>query len=139
MTANCSRSAGRDSSTPGEYVRSCRTLLSIALTRRGHSGNGCRHFATSSAARDRVADATDRRANALQKLSQLNEDITKAQKESSPARCFEREKPCLLWTARGKSPREFGQSLAIREYAVVFHVANAMRQLETSSEGHTFE
>jgi LuxR family transcriptional activator of conjugal transfer of Ti plasmids len=45
----------------------------------------------------------------------------------------EREKACLLWTARGKSSWEIGRILSISENTVVFHIKNAMRKLGTSN------
>jgi DNA-binding CsgD family transcriptional regulator len=43
----------------------------------------------------------------------------------------EREKACLLWTARGKSSWEIGRIMGISEHTVVFHVRNAMKRLGT--------
>ncbi|WP_284205992.1 LuxR family transcriptional regulator [Mesorhizobium tianshanense] len=45
----------------------------------------------------------------------------------------QREKECILWTARGKSSWETGKILGISVNTVNFHVKNAMRKLETAS------
>jgi LuxR family quorum-sensing system transcriptional regulator CciR len=45
----------------------------------------------------------------------------------------EREKVCLLWTARGKSSWEIGRILSISENTVAFHIKNAMRKLGSNS------
>jgi LuxR family transcriptional activator of conjugal transfer of Ti plasmids len=45
----------------------------------------------------------------------------------------EREKVCLLWTARGKSSWEIGRILGISENTVIFHIKNAMKKLGTKN------
>jgi DNA-binding CsgD family transcriptional regulator len=51
-------------------------------------------------------------------------------------RLTDRERDCLLWTARGKTAWEVGQILAISEETVLFHVKNATRKLGVFSKHH---
>jgi DNA-binding CsgD family transcriptional regulator len=48
----------------------------------------------------------------------------------------DRERDCLLWTARGKTAWEVGQILAISEETVLFHLKNATRKLGVFSKHH---
>jgi DNA-binding CsgD family transcriptional regulator len=45
----------------------------------------------------------------------------------------QREKDCLIWTARGKSSCDIGTILAISPNTVNFHIKNAMKKLGTGS------
>lgn len=48
----------------------------------------------------------------------------------------ERERECLLWTARGKTAGETSTILAISSETVVFHLKNAMRKIGVYSKHH---
>jgi LuxR family transcriptional regulator, activator of conjugal transfer of Ti plasmids len=50
----------------------------------------------------------------------------------SPA-LSQREKDCLIWTARGKSSCDIGTILTISPNTVNFHIKNAMKKLGTAS------
>lgn len=45
----------------------------------------------------------------------------------------QREKECILWTARGKSSWEIGRILGISINTVNFHIKNVQRKLDTAS------
>lgn len=45
----------------------------------------------------------------------------------------ERERECLLWSARGKSSWDIGMIIGISEHTVNFHLKNAMAKLEAGS------
>ncbi|MDX8535493.1 LuxR family transcriptional regulator [Mesorhizobium sp. VK25A] len=49
------------------------------------------------------------------------------------ANLSQREKECILWTARGKSSWEIGKILGISVNTVNFHIKNVMRKLNTAS------
>lgn len=51
-------------------------------------------------------------------------------------RLTDRERDCLLWTARGKTAWEVGQILTISEETVLFHLKNATRKLGVFSKHH---
>jgi DNA-binding CsgD family transcriptional regulator len=48
----------------------------------------------------------------------------------------DRERECLLWTARGKTAVEISTILAISSETVVFHLKNAMRKIGVYSKHH---
>lgn len=48
----------------------------------------------------------------------------------------QRERECLLWTARGKTTWAVGEVLSISEHTVLFHIRNAMRKLDVYSKHH---
>ncbi|MEO3429047.1 autoinducer binding domain-containing protein [Pelagibius sp. CAU 1746] len=60
--------------------------------------------------------------------------------ESAPdqgrVRLTDRERDCLVWTARGKTAWEVGQILCISEETVLFHLKNATRKLGVFSKHH---
>ena len=60
--------------------------------------------------------------------------------EDAPAqgrvRVTDRERDCLLWTARGKTAWEVGQILSISEETVLFHLKNVTRKLGVFSKHH---
>ena len=49
------------------------------------------------------------------------------------AQLTERERECLLWSARGKSSWDIGMIVGISEHTVNFHLKNAMAKLEAGS------
>ncbi|GAB4392379.1 MAG: LuxR family transcriptional regulator [Kiloniellaceae bacterium] len=51
-------------------------------------------------------------------------------------RLTDRERDCLLWTARGKTAWEVGQILTISEETVLFHLKNVTRKLGVFSKHH---
>lgn len=51
-------------------------------------------------------------------------------------RLTDRERDCLIWTARGKTAWEVGQILSISEETVLFHLKNATRKLGVFSKHH---
>jgi LuxR family transcriptional regulator, activator of conjugal transfer of Ti plasmids len=62
----------------------------------------------------------------------LAEDVA----EQGRVRLTDRERDCLLWTARGKTAWEVGQILTISEETVLFHLKNVTRKLEVFSKHH---
>ena len=62
----------------------------------------------------------------------LAEDIA----EQGRVRLTDRERDCLLWTARGKTAWEVGQILSISEETVLFHLKNATRKQGVFSKHH---
>lgn len=56
--------------------------------------------------------------------------------ENNRVRLTDRERDCLLWTARGKTAWEVGQILTISEETVLFHLKNATRKLGVFSKHH---
>lgn len=56
--------------------------------------------------------------------------------EETPIRLTERERECLLWTARGKTTWEVGQVLSITESTARFHLRNSMVKLDVFSKHH---
>ncbi|NIA70102.1 hypothetical protein HBA54_15965 [Pelagibius litoralis] len=56
--------------------------------------------------------------------------------EQGRVRLTDRERDCLLWTARGKTAWEVGQILAISEETVLFHLKNGTRKLGVFSKHH---
>ncbi|WP_193369932.1 helix-turn-helix transcriptional regulator [Pelagibius marinus] len=60
--------------------------------------------------------------------------------ESAPdlgrVRLTDRERDCLVWTARGKTAWEVGQILSISEETVLFHLKNVTRKLGVFSKHH---
>ena len=62
----------------------------------------------------------------------LAEDVV----EQRRVRLTDRERDCLLWTARGKTAWEVGQILTISEETVLFHLKNATRKLCVFSKHH---
>jgi DNA-binding CsgD family transcriptional regulator len=61
----------------------------------------------------------------------LAEDVAA---EQSRVRLTDRERDCLLWTARGKTAWEVGQILTISEETVLFHLKNTTRKLGVFSK-----
>ena len=53
-----------------------------------------------------------------------------------PIRLTERERECLLWTARGKTAWEVAQIMTVSYDTVLFHVRNAMAKLDVHSKHH---
>ncbi|MGF1592176.1 MAG: LuxR family transcriptional regulator [Kiloniellaceae bacterium] len=51
-------------------------------------------------------------------------------------RLTDRERDCLLWTARGKTAWEVGQILSISEETALFHLKNVTRKLGVFSKHH---
>jgi len=51
-------------------------------------------------------------------------------------RLTDRERDCLVWTARGKTAWEVGQILSISEETVLFHLKNVTRKLGVFSKHH---
>jgi len=51
-------------------------------------------------------------------------------------RLTDRERECLLWTARGKTAWETSEILHISEETVVFHLKNAMRKIGVFGKHH---
>ena len=62
----------------------------------------------------------------------LSEDVP----DHDRVRLTDRERDCLLWTARGKTAWEVGQILTISEETVLFHLKNATRKLGVFSKHH---
>jgi DNA-binding CsgD family transcriptional regulator len=62
----------------------------------------------------------------------LSDDVA----DQGRVRLTDRERDCLLWTARGKTAWEVGQILAIAEETVLFHLKNASRKLDVFSKHH---
>ena len=62
----------------------------------------------------------------------LAEDVA----EEGRVRLTDRERDCLLWTARGKTAWEVGQILTISEETVLFHLKNVTRKLGVFSKHH---
>ena len=56
--------------------------------------------------------------------------------EEQRVRLTDRERDCLLWTARGKTAWEVGQILSISEETVLFHLKNGTRKLGVFSKHH---
>jgi len=56
--------------------------------------------------------------------------------EEGRVRLTDRERDCLLWTARGKTAWEVGQILTISEETVLFHLKNVTRKLGVFSKHH---
>ncbi|CAE7211281.1 lcfB [Symbiodinium sp. CCMP2456] len=56
--------------------------------------------------------------------------------ETQRVRLTDRERDCLLWTARGKTAWEVGQILSISEETVLFHLKNGTRKLGVFSKHH---
>lgn len=54
----------------------------------------------------------------------------------SLVRLTDRERECLLWTARGKTAWEASEILHISEETVVFHLKNAMRKIGVFGKHH---
>ena len=53
-----------------------------------------------------------------------------------PVSLTERERQCLLWTARGKTAWEVSSVLGITERTVLFHLNNSMAKLRVFSKHH---
>lgn len=70
--------------------------------------------------------------NAHEAFLALADDV----EEPGRVRLTDRERDCLLWTARGKTAWEVGQILAISEETVLFHLKNATRKLGVFSKHH---
>ena len=62
----------------------------------------------------------------------LAEDVA----DQGRVRLTDRERDCLLWTARGKTAWEVGQILSISEETVLFHLKNVTRKLGVFSKHH---
>lgn len=45
----------------------------------------------------------------------------------------EREKDCLMWTAKGKTSWEIGQIMGLSESTVVFHISKAVNKLDVTN------
>jgi DNA-binding CsgD family transcriptional regulator len=87
---------------------------------------------------DTEPEATLGRLNALASLFHLAfTDMTDGGLPSIPVQLSDREKDCLLWTARGKSSWDIGMILNINENTVNFHLKSAMRKLDTANRTHT--
>lgn len=56
--------------------------------------------------------------------------------EQGRVRLTDRERDCLVWTARGKTAWEVGQILKISEETVLFHLKNVTRKLGVFSKHH---
>ena len=56
--------------------------------------------------------------------------------EEGRVRLTDRERDCMLWTARGKTAWEVGQILAISEETALFHLKNTTRKLGVFSKHH---
>lgn len=56
--------------------------------------------------------------------------------DRQPAVLSQRERECLLWTARGKTTWAVSEILSISEHTVLFHIRNAMRKLGVYSKHH---
>lgn len=54
----------------------------------------------------------------------------------SLVRLTDRERECLLWTARGKTAWEISEILHISEETVVFHLKNSMRKIGVFGKHH---
>ncbi|MGD1877413.1 MAG: LuxR family transcriptional regulator [Kiloniellaceae bacterium] len=70
--------------------------------------------------------------NTHEAFLRLAEDVA----EPGRVRLTDRERDCLMWTARGKTAWEVGQILAISEETVLFHLKNATRKLGVFSKHH---
>lgn len=92
-----------------------------------------------SRAADTEPEATLGRLNAL--ASQFHLAFTEMTQfgglPSIPVQLSDREKDCLLWTARGKTSWDIGMILNINENTVNFHLRNAMRKLDSANRTHT--
>lgn len=53
--------------------------------------------------------------------------------QTPPVHLTERERECLLWSARGKSSWDTGEILSLSEHTVNFHIKNAMAKLVCTS------
>ncbi len=60
------------------------------------------------------------------------EDVT----DQGRVHLTDRERDCLVWTARGKTAWEVGQILSISEETVLFHLKNVTRKLGVFSKHH---
>ncbi|MFK7856473.1 MAG: LuxR C-terminal-related transcriptional regulator [Granulosicoccus sp.] len=54
-------------------------------------------------------------------------------KSSKSKELSEREKDCLVWTAKGKTSWEIGQILGLSESTVVFHISKAVNKLDVKN------
>lgn len=70
--------------------------------------------------------------NTHEAFLRLAEDVA----EGARVRPTDRERDCLLWTARGKTAWEVGQILSISEETVLFHLKNVTRKLGVFSKHH---
>lgn len=70
--------------------------------------------------------------NTHEAFLKLSEDAP----EQGRVRVTDRERDCLLWTARGKTAWEVGQILSISEETVLFHLKNVTRKLGVFSKHH---
>jgi LuxR family quorum-sensing system transcriptional regulator CciR len=59
--------------------------------------------------------------------------LQRCSSETPRAQLTDRERECLLWSARGKSSWDISRLLSISEHTVNFHVKNAMNKLGTST------
>lgn len=70
--------------------------------------------------------------NTHEAFLRLAEDVADRQR----VRLTDRERDCLVWTARGKTAWEVGQILRISEETVLFHLKNVTRKLGVFSKHH---
>jgi DNA-binding CsgD family transcriptional regulator len=70
--------------------------------------------------------------NAHEAFLSLSDDLP----EQGRVHLTDRERDCLLWTARGKTAWEVGQILVISEETVLFHLKNTTRKLCVFSKHH---
>jgi LuxR family quorum-sensing system transcriptional regulator CciR len=59
-----------------------------------------------------------------------------AKRGEPPVDLTDRERDCLLWTARGKTANEIGTILSISSETVVFHLKNAREKIGVYSKSH---
>lgn len=56
-----------------------------------------------------------------------------AHRRQPPAALTDRERECLLWSARGKSSWDIGMIIGISEFTANFHIRNACSKLEATN------
>jgi DNA-binding CsgD family transcriptional regulator len=71
-------------------------------------------------------------ANTHEAFLNLAEDVA----DQGRVHLTDRERDCLVWTARGKTAWEVGQILTISEETVLFHLKNVSRKLGVFSKHH---
>lgn len=77
-------------------------------------------------------DLTWLAVNTHEAFLSLAEDVA----DQGRVRLTDRERDCLIWTARGKTAWEVGQILSISEETVLFHLKNVTRKLGVFSKHH---
>lgn len=76
-----------------------------------------------------------RNFDSLHSISVLfNEALLAQFTEKQTVTLTEREKECLLWTAKGKTGWEIGELLSLSSSTVKFHLANSRRKLSVHSK-----